>query len=90
MPLIKYIKDMRKKHNYQHVDGLILGIRTILSENRCSFSDEEKVHLSNAIRYLENSKKESGNKPIDWSLVFKGIDLLNRVITSFDDFPNIF
>lgn len=81
---------MRKKHNYQHVDGLILAISTILSENRCSFSDEEKVQLSNTIRYLENSKKESDKKPIDWSLVFRGIDLLNRVMTNFDDFPNIF
>ena len=81
---------MRKKHNYQHVDGLILSINTILSKHRCSFSDEEKVHLSNAIRYLENSKKESDKKPIDWSLVFKGIDLLNRVMTNFDDFINIF
>lgn len=81
---------MRKQHNYQHVDSLILGIRAILSENRCSFSDEEKVHLSNAIRYLESSKKVGDKKPIDWSLVFKGIDLLNRAITNFDDFTNIF
>jgi len=81
---------MRYKHNYQYVDSLILGIQTILSENRCSFSDEEKVHLSNAIRYLENSKNSGDKKPIDWSLVFRGIDLLNRVMSNFNDFPNIF
>jgi len=81
---------MRYKHNYQYVDSLILGIQTILSEDRCSFSDEEKVHLSNAIRYLENSKNSGDKKPIDWSLVFRGIDLLNRVMSNFNDFPNIF
>jgi len=81
---------MREKHNYQYVDDLILGMKTILSEKRCSFSDEEKVHLANAIRYLEDSKKVGEVKPIDWSLVFRGIDLLNRVFSNFDDFTNLF
>jgi hypothetical protein len=81
---------MREKHNYQYVDDLILGMKTILSERRCSFSEEEKVHLANAIRYLEDSKKIGEEKPIDWSLIFKGIDLLNRVFSNFDDFKNLF
>lgn len=81
---------MCKKHNYQYVDSLIQGIETILSENRCSFSDEEKVHLSNAIRYLEDSKKVGDEKPINWSLICKSLDLLNRVFSDFDSFQNVF
>ena len=79
-----------RKNKYQYVDRLILGIKTILSENRCSFSDEEKVHLANAIRYLEDSKQIGCENPIDWSLIFRGIDLLNRVFSNFDNLPNIF
>lgn len=81
---------MREKHNYQYVDDLIQGMKTILSEKRCSFSDEEKVHIANAIRYLEDSKKVGNEKPIDWSLIFRGIELLNRVFSIFDDFTNNF
>lgn len=81
---------MCRKHDYRYVDGLIQGIETILSENRCSFSDDEKVHLSNAIRYLEDSKKIGDEKLIDWSLIWRGLDLFNRVFSNFDSFPDIF
>ena len=48
---------MRKSTDYQNIDSLILNIRTILSEDRCSLSEEEKVQLNDTISYLENSKK---------------------------------
>jgi hypothetical protein len=80
---------MCKKH-YQNIDNLILNIRIILSEDRCSLSDEEKVQLNNTISYLESSKKIDDNIPIDWSLVVKGFDLLLRVFSNLDDFPDIF
>lgn len=78
------------KNHYQNIDSLILNIRAILSEDRCSLSDEEKVQLNNTISYLENSKKIDYKKPIDWSLVVKGFELLLRVFSNFDDFPDIF
>lgn len=81
---------MQKTTNFEYVDGLIRGIRSILSENRCSFSEEEKVLLSNVIRYLESSKKSGSRKPIDWNLVFKGIEVLNKVFLNSDDFPHFF
>ena len=81
---------MCEKHDYQYVDGLIQSIETILSEDRCSFSDDEKVQLSSAIRYLEDSKKVGDEKPIDWSLIWRGLDLFYRVFSNFDSFPNIF
>lgn len=87
--LIK-IHDMHKNHNFKYVDDLIVAIRSILSKNRCSFSEEEKNHLSNAIRYMETSKEAGKKCQINWSLVFRGIDLLNKVFIDSGDFKNFF
>lgn len=81
---------MHKNHNFKYVDDLINGIRSILSKNRCSFSEEEKDYLSNAIRYLENSKDSGKKSQIDWSLVFRGIDLINKVFVDSGDFTKFF
>ena len=80
---------MRKSTDYQNIDRLILNIRSILSENRCSLSEEEKVQLNDTISYLENSKNIGSKKPINWSLVMKGFELLFKVFINPDDFPNI-
>ena len=81
---------MRKNHDFKYVDDLIQGIRSILSKNRCSFSEEEKNYLSNAIRYLENSKETGKQCQINWNLVFRGIDLLNKVFIDSGDFTKFF
>ena len=80
---------MRKSTDYQNIDRLILNIRSILSENRCSLSEEEKVQLNDTISYLENSKNIGSEKPINWSLVMKGFELLFKVFINPDDFSNI-
>jgi len=80
---------MLKSTDYQNIDRLISDIRTILSENRCSLSEEEKVQLNDTISYLENSKKTGNKKPIDWSIVMKAIKLLLKVFLDLDDFSNI-
>lgn len=80
---------MRKKSNFQHVDNLIKNIEVIISKNRCSFSNEEKNQLSNVIRYLEKSKDDD-EKSLDWTLIFKSLELLGRVFVKVKDFPDIF
>lgn len=80
---------MCKKH-YQNIDSLILNIRTILSEDRCSLSEEEKVQLNNTISYLENSKKTDSKKPVDWSIVFRAIEMLLKVFTNFENLNDFF
>lgn len=80
---------MCKKH-YQNIDSLILNIRTILSEDRCSLSEEEKVQLNNTISYLENSKKIDHKKPIDWSIVFKAIEILLKVFSNIENLNDFF
>lgn len=81
---------MRKSTDYQNIDSLILNIRAILSEDRCSLSEEEKVQLNNTISYLENSKKVDLEKPIDWSIVFKAVEILLKVFTNLENLNDFF
>lgn len=81
---------MRKSTDYQNIDSLILNIRTILSEDRCSLSEEEKAQLNNTISYLENSKKADHKKPIDWSIVFKAIEILLKVFSNIENLNDFF
>jgi hypothetical protein len=81
---------MRRSTNYQNIDSLILNIRTILSEDRCSLSEEEKVQLNNTVSYLENSKKVDVEKPIDWSIVFKAVEILLKVFTNLENLNDFF
>lgn len=79
-----------RKNIYTNVDSLIQGIETILSENRYSFSDDEKVMLTDTLSFLKESKKVGSKNPIDWSLIMKGLELLARVFSDSDGFSNIF
>lgn len=79
-----------RKNIYTNVDSLIQGIESILSESRYSFSDNEKVLLTETISFLKNSKKIESKKSIDWSLIMKGLELLAKVFSDSDGFKNIF
>lgn len=76
---------MCKKHD-QDVDSLILGVRTILSKDRCPFSEEEKALLNNIISYLDNSKKLGDKSPIDLISLSKVIEILIKVFCDLDNF----
>ena len=79
-----------QKNICKNVDSLIQGIETILSENRYSFSEHEKVLLTETLSFLKKSKKVEGENSIDWSLILKSLELLLNVFYNFNDFPNIF
>ena len=81
---------MRKNTIYQNVDSLIQGIETILSENRCSFSDNEKVLLTNSISYLKDSKKKGHKKPFDWNILMKVFEILLKVFGNSANLKNFF
>jgi len=73
-----------KKDFYTNVDGLIQGIESIVSLNRCSISDEEKVLLVQAIDYLNEFKRSKRKKPINWKAIAAAVELLLKVLTSID------
>jgi hypothetical protein len=48
------------KTSYKNNDELILGIKNILSNYRCSFSEDEKVLLNDCINKLEGLNSRDG------------------------------
>jgi hypothetical protein len=48
--------------SFKSDDDLIRGIKTILSNYRCSFSDEEQVLLRQCINKLEKSRADPDSK----------------------------
>lgn len=57
-------------------DDLILGIKEILSKNRCSLSVEDEKLLSQTISYLEKSR--DSKKGLDLATSAKVVELLLR------------
>ena len=75
------------------LDDLIKGIKQLLSESRCSFSDEDLVLLNDndAVQTLERAKKvvvESG-KP-DLSLIAEATKILLRLFTLGGQIKDLF
>jgi hypothetical protein len=56
MPQIKF--KIMQHQSFKSADDLIQGIQIILSNYRCSFSEEERVLLNDCINRLEQLKSE--------------------------------
>ena len=81
---------MRKLDFYQKADSLIQGIDTIVSKNRCSFSDEELQLLQECKNALLKFKKaEKGVKP-DPNLIIRVINILSRIFFTLSHFDELF
>ncbi len=63
------------------LDDLLQGIKQLLLENRCSFSDEEKVLLNDCLAYLQQSKKISNKTGFtNLGLIAKATEILLRLL----------
>lgn len=72
--------------NLQTIDRLMLGIKSIVSENRSSFSDEEIILLEECIAFLETAQSaENSRSPAVIVIVSSVIKILLRVLLG-DDF----
>lgn len=69
---------MKKKD----IDGLIQGIRAILSKNRCSLTDDEIALLQDCMKQLKLQKRRS---LVDWNIVLKIIAMICRFFIVFKD-----
>ncbi len=69
---------MKKKD----IDGLIQGIRAILSKNRCSLTDDEIALLQDCMKQLKLQKRRS---VVDWNIVLKIIAMICRFFIVFKD-----
>ena len=81
---------MRQVNFHQNADRLIQGIDTIISKNRCSFSDEELQLLQECkIALLKFKKVEKGIKP-DPNILVRVISVLSRIFFTLSHFDEIF
>ncbi|TQM49629.1 hypothetical protein BDE36_1351 [Arcticibacter tournemirensis] len=78
-----------QKNSFKSPDELILGIKLILSKNRCSFSVDEHNLLKDCIKALEQSKSEM-DEVIRFHKIVRVLNLILRVFTIFDHFNDVF
>ena len=80
---IKAVYYMNKKVN--SLDDLETGIKHLLLENRCSFSDEEIVLLNECLVVIQKAKSKQ-----NVGLVVKVFEILSRLFIASDHFKDIF
>lgn len=71
--------------NVKSLDDLETGIKQLLLENRCSFSNEEVDLLKNCIVVIQRAKNEQ-----DIGLIVKILQVLAKVFTASDDLDKFF
>ncbi len=72
------------------LDDLVQGIKQLLSENRCSFSDEEKVLLNDCILKFQQSKEETMQigKP-DYGSIAQALEILIKLMIVSEHLKNL-
>lgn len=73
------------------LDDLLVGVKHLLSENRCSFSDEEKVLLQECLGYLQQAKKisvQTGSPDI--GLITRAIEILLQLFLVAEHLKDLF
>lgn len=77
--------------NVKRLDDLLGGVKKLLLENRCSFSDEEKVLLQECLGYLEQAKIISVQTDYpDIGLITRAIEILLQLFLIAEHFKDLF
>lgn len=71
--------------NVKSLGDLEKGIKQLLLESRCSFSDEEKVLLNDCVFELQQTKKSS-----NLDLTVKVVEILTKLFIASDHLKGIF
>ena len=75
--------------NVKSLDDLEKGIKQLLLESRCSFSDEDKDLLNECILALEKAKQPTKKSGIpDLGLIAKAIELLTKLFIAGEHLKN--
>ena len=78
------------KNDVKSLDDLETGIKQLLLEDRCSFSNKEKVLLNDCIHALQQAKEfnlQPGNPDI--GLIAKVIELLTKLFIAGEHFKDL-
>lgn len=80
-----------KKLNTESLDDLERGIKQLLLEDRCSFSEDEIKLLNDCILVLQTFKgvNEKTGKP-DLAVIAKVVETLFRIFSTSDHLKDLF
>lgn len=79
-----------KNRKIKNLDDLIEGIKKIVLKNRCSFSDDEKVLLSDCIYSLQKLKELRTGSKINLNLVIQVLEILSRLFLVSEHLKKLF
>jgi hypothetical protein len=71
--------------NVKSLDDLETGVKHLLLENRCSFSDEEIALLKSCIIVIQQAKDEQ-----NLNLIVKILHILSKLFIASDEFSEFF
>jgi len=81
---LKACKYMKK--STESLDDLEKGIKRLLLEDRCSFSDEDRKLLTEMLEFVLKARAE-GNKNghVDWLVIVKTVEAFLRLLNIFNN-----
>lgn len=79
-----------RNHEVKSLDDLVKGIKQLLLESRCSFSDEEKVLLNGCLFALQKFKSSRDSGSPNLYLAVDAMEILVKVFIISDHLKNIF
>jgi hypothetical protein len=71
------------------LDNLENGIKQLLLENRCSFSEEDKILLDECLTVIEQAKRNT-NESNQYVSTIKIIELLTKLFLTADHLKDLF
>jgi hypothetical protein len=79
------------KIKVKSLDDLEKGIKQLLLENRCSFSDEEKVFWNDCLHSVQQFKISTEKSGVpDLNLIVKVVEILTKLLVVGHDLKAIF
>jgi hypothetical protein len=77
--------------NVKSLDHLSREVKHLLSENRCSFSDKEKVLLNDCLGYLQQAKKLGAQTSYpDIESITKALEILLQLFLVAEHLKDLF
>ena len=75
----------------KNLDDLERGVKSVLTQDRCSFSDEEIVLLQECLSYLQQAKKISRQTGYpDIGLITRAVEILLQLFLVAEHFKELF
>lgn len=78
-------------YHQKNLDDLEKGIKSVLSQDRCSFSDEEKVLLQKCLGYVQQARKLSDQTgKLDFGVIVRIIEIMLQLFLVAEHLKELF